>query len=265
MDITTLFKISYGLYIIGAKDSADKTGGGAVGGTGGGTGFAGCVVNTVTQATSKPVTLTVCINKDNYTNACIKESGEFSVSIVSESMKPETIGIFGFSSSRDRDKFAEVPHGLTPSGLPYVKDGATGFIQCKVIDFVDNYTHTIFIAEVTEAENLSKDPPMTYSYYRTVIKGTSPKNAPTYVAADPPANVAAEKPAAQAEPAAQAAPVAQVGPVAPASPAARAAVYKCSVCGYEYPGGKEEFEQLPDNYVCPICGAAKGKFTLILV
>jgi len=156
MDVTTLFNLSYGLYIIGAKDGKRNV---------------GCVVNTVTQSTSKPVTVTVCINKDNYTNACIKKTKAFAVSILSEKTKTNTFGIFGFSSSRDRDKFAEVPFGLSLSGLPYINEGVTGWLQCRVIDFVDNFTHTVFIAEVQEAENLYKEMPMTYAYYHSVVKG----------------------------------------------------------------------------------------------
>jgi len=166
MDKTALFNLSYGLYIIGAKDGARDV---------------GCVVNTVTQATSSPVTLTVCINKDNHTNACIKETKEFSVSILSEETKKTTIGIFGFSSSRDRDKFADVSSGHTLAGMPYVSEGVTSYLQCKVIEFIDDFTHTIFIAEVVEAENLSEEPPMTYAYYHRELKGKTPPKASSYV------------------------------------------------------------------------------------
>ena len=222
MDITALFKISYGLFIIGAKD---------------GSRFAGCVVNTVTQSTAKPATVTVCVNKDNYTNACIKNSNEFSVSILSEFTKESTIGIFGFSSSKDRDKFDEVPHGFTPSGLPYINEGVTGYLQCKVIGAVENYTHTIFIAEVTEAENLYSEPPMTYAYYRKVIKGKPAKNAPTYVEETAIAAAAAAAPASE--------------------------TYACGICGYEYHGGKKQFEQLPPDFLCPVCRASKSMFGII--
>ena len=213
MDVTTLFNLSYGLYVIGVKDGGRNV---------------GCLVNTVSQATAQPVTLTVCINKNNYTNECIKKTKEFAVSILSENAKEDTFGIFGFSSGKDRDKFAEVPHGLTSSGQPYMKEGVTGYIQCRVINFVDNYTHTIFIAEVQEAENLSKEPPMTYAYYHKAVKGKTSKNAPTYVAdTDKKSGVAS---------------------------------YVCIVCRYEYPDSKEEFEKLPEEYQCPICRAAKSKF-----
>jgi len=212
MDVKTLFNLSYGLYIIGSKDDEKNV---------------GCVVNTVTQSTSKPITLTVCINRDNYTNACIKKTKMFAVSILSESTKESTFGVFGFSSSKDRDKFSEVAYGLTPGGMPYVKEGVTGYIQCRVINFVDNFTHTVFIAEVEEAENISQEPPMTYAYYHKVIKGKTPKNASSYVAE---------------------------------TKEAGAAAYKCSICGYEYPGSREEFEKLSEEYQCPICRAAKNLF-----
>ena len=214
MDKTALFNLSYGLYIIGAKDGERNV---------------GCIVNTVTQSTSDPITITVCINQENDTNAVIKKTKEFSVSILSERTKETTFGVFGFNSSRDMDKFAQVPFGLTPAGLPYIKEGATGYLQCKVIDFADNFTHTVFIAEVEEAENLSKEPPMTYAYYHHVIKGKTPPKASSYI--EEPEKTSGSK-----------------------------NTYVCSVCGYEYPGGAEEFEKLPDDYVCPICGAPKAKF-----
>jgi len=171
MDVTALFNLSYGLYVIGAKD-----------GTGGAEKFAGCIVNTVTQSTADPVTLTVCINNSSCTNACIKKTKEFSVSILSMQTKQAIISLFGFRSSRDADKFAQTPHSLTPSGLPYLTEGATGYLQCHVIGSVDDYTHTIFVARVQEAENLSKEPPMTYAYYHNILKGKTPKGASSYAA-----------------------------------------------------------------------------------
>ena len=215
MDAKTMYSLSYGLYIIGTKDGEKN---------------AGCVVNTVTQSTSNPVTITVCINNDNYTNACVKKAGEFSVSILSEKAKGSVFGVFGFQSSRDKDKFAEVPHNFTPSGQPYVSEGITGYLQCKVIDYTENYTHTVFIAKVVEAETLYKDTPMTYAYYHNVIKGKTPKNASSYIS---------EK---------------------EIKPESSKSAFACGVCGYEYSGNKAEFESLPAGYVCPICGAQKSKF-----
>jgi len=216
MNKATLHNLSYGLYIIGTKDVNKRN--------------VGCIVNTVTQSTSNPVTLTVCINKDNYTNTCIKQTKEFAVSILSEKTRENTIKIFGFNSSQDKDKFAEVPFDLTPSGLPYINEGVTGYLQCKVINFVDNFTHTIFIAEVQEAENLLKEPPMTYAYYHNVIKGKTPPKASSYTEETQKTNIEE--------------------------------TFVCSICGWKYPNSKEEFEHLPDDYACPICGAPKSAFIL---
>ena len=220
MDITTLFNLSYGLYVIGAKDGERNV---------------GCLVNTVTQSTVEPVTLTVCVNKDNYSNECIKKAKAFSVSILSEQAKEGVFGVFGFASSKERDKFAEIPTGLTPGGLPYVSEGVTGYLQCKVIGVVENFTHTIFIGEVEEAENLSKEKPMTYAYYHSVIRGKTPKNASTYVPED-----VATKANAASKP---------------------AAAYVCDVCGYKFDGSREEFDGLPETYVCPICHVPKDRFS----
>ena len=249
MDITALFKISYGLYILGAKDK-DKGR------------FAGCIVNTVVQSTASPVTLTICVNKDNYTNAVIKKTNEFVISILSERANPEVFGIFGFNSSRDRDKFAEIPHALTASGLPYANEGVTGYIQCKVINFVDNYNHTLFIAEVVEAENISKEPPMTYAYYHTVVKGKTAKNAPTYVAEDKAAAGSDAAPSGAAANGASQDIAPQDG--APHNATVGVRIYKCAICGYEYVIKDDESGQLPDDFLCPICRAAKEKFSIAI-
>jgi flavin reductase (DIM6/NTAB) family NADH-FMN oxidoreductase RutF/rubredoxin len=213
MDKTVLYNLSYGLYIVGAKDGARDV---------------GCIVNTVMQSTSKPITLTVCVNKDNFTNACIKKTGRFSVSVLSENTKESTFSLFGFSSSRERDKFAEVQSALTLSGLPYITEDSVGWLDCKVLDFVDNFTHTIFIAELTDAGSLSKAPPMTYAYYHNVIKGKTPPKASAYVP-ETDDGVSGE-------------------------------AYVCSVCGYRHPDSKADFEALPETYTCPVCGTPKELF-----
>ena len=167
MDKATLHKLSSGLYIIGAKDKARNV---------------GCVVNTVTQSTSSPVTLTVCINKENFTNECIKKTGEFTVSILSEQVARNTIALFGFSSGRDKEKFTNVPYATTESGLPYLSEGVCGYLQCKVIDCISIFTHNIYVAEVLEAELLSAETPLTYDYYHRVLKGKTPPKASSYQA-----------------------------------------------------------------------------------
>ena len=100
------------------------------------------------------------------------------MNVLGESSKPLIIGTFGFRSGRDFDKFAEAPE--VKNFLPVV-DGSIAHITCKVIDTMESKTHTVFLGEVTGAEVLSDDTPMTYAYYHNVIKGKSPKTAPTYI------------------------------------------------------------------------------------
>ena len=131
------------------------------------------------QVTSSPATVAISINHDNFTNECIKSSGRFAVNVLGENNSPAIIGNFGFQSGRDNDKFAEKP--ALKDFLPIV-DGAIAYITCKVIDTMETATHTVFLGEVTDADILNEtDEPMTYAYYHKVIKGKSPKNAPTYI------------------------------------------------------------------------------------
>jgi flavin reductase (DIM6/NTAB) family NADH-FMN oxidoreductase RutF len=130
------------------------------------------------QVTSSPATIAVSINHDNFTNECIKKSGRFAVNVLGENSAPSIIGNFGFKSGRDAEKFTEKP--ALQDFLPVV-DGAIACITCKVIDTMESETHTVFLGEAVGAEILSDDEPMTYAYYHKVIKGKSPKNAPTYI------------------------------------------------------------------------------------
>jgi len=212
MDISALFKLSYGVYIIGVKDGERD---------------AGCVVTTVSQSTSKPVTVTVCVNKENYTNECIKKTNMFSVSVISERARENIIGTFGFTCGKEKDKFAGFSTAYTQDGIPYINEGVTAFFQCKVIESFENYTHTIFIGEVQEAQILSVEKPMTYEYYHNVIKGKAPKTASTYVEDRQ-------------------------------NSLSSGGYYKCSICGYEHKMTKEEFDSLPEDFRCPMCQVEKS-------
>ncbi len=165
MDATVLYDLSYGVYAVTTWDEGRAV---------------GCIANSVMQITSSPMTIAVSVNKDNYTNSCIVRSEKFAVSILTEQSNPRIIGAFGFQSAADPkvEKFADVPQKIV-GYLPAVADSC-GVITCKLIDSHDCGTHTIFIGEVTGAERFSSAAPMTYAYYHRVIKGKSPKNAPTY-------------------------------------------------------------------------------------
>ena len=182
----------------------------------------GCVANSAMQITSNPATLAVSLNHDNYTNACVKKTGYFAVGILAEDSNPLLIGKFGFFSSKEKNKFAEFPYAVRGK-LPVVDD-CLSWISCKVIDTMETATHTVFLGEVIDADVLKEGTPMTYAYYHKVLKGKTAPKAPTYQAE--------EKPTGK---------------------------YVCKICGYVYDGAVP-FEELPDTWTCPVCGAPKSQF-----
>ena len=165
MDRFALTKLSYGMYAIGTKDAQNR--------------FCGCIANSLMQITAEPATVALSINHDNYTNQCIKDTKGFSVCVLGEKTNPLIIGTFGFRSAKDIDKFANVNH-KTAGDLPVCTDSCA-YLLCKLISTTETSTHTIFMASVEDCEILSDDTPMTYAYYHNVIKGKSPKSAPTYI------------------------------------------------------------------------------------
>lgn len=156
--------LSYGVYVISTWDKGRAT---------------GCTANSVMQITSEPATVAVSINHDNYTNACIQDTGKFAVSVLGEHSEPSLIGTFGFRSGRDCDKFEGVAHQVK-SYMPVLSD-ACAYIVCEVIDKMETETHTVFLGKVLDCDVLKSDTAMTYAYYHNVIKGKSPKTAPTYL------------------------------------------------------------------------------------
>lgn len=198
MNKQILKDITYGMYIVCTKDSQTK---------------AGCVINTLTQITSENPIITISLNKNNYTNQLIKKTNQFSLSILSELTDPNTISIFGFQSSQNTNKFQNVKYQEI-NNLPIIDDNTTGYLLCEVLNIIDLETHDLFIARVKSASKENNLPPMTYKYYHEVIKGTAPKQAPTYQE---------EITTSQEE------------------------IWICDTCGYVHKG------PLPENYICPIC------------
>ena len=160
-----LRKLSYGMYVISSKDENDKD--------------VGCVVNTVVQITSKDPTIIVSINHDNYTNEVISKTNKFLISVLPTDIDKEIIGKFGYFSSRDTDKFSSVEYEEL-DGIKYIKD-SIGVMSCRVVNVMETATHTVFLASVNDEIMLNDKETMTYKYYHDVLKGKSPKNAPTYV------------------------------------------------------------------------------------
>ena len=205
--------MSYGVYIVSTLDGTRPT---------------GCVANSAMQITSEPVTIAVSINHDNYTNACIEKTGKFAISILCEETDPGLIGTFGFQSGKDVDKFDAV-EAVVKEDISVVAD-ACGYVVCNVIGKMETSTHTVFLGEVIDADVLKKADAMTYAYYHKVVKGKSPKNAPTYIAEE----------------------VEEV----------KAAKWVCGICGYEY-DGEVPFEELPEDFTCPLCKQPKSVFKKI--
>lgn len=227
MDITTLFDISYGLYVVSSK-KGEK--------------YNGQIANVVTQVTAEPPKILICLNKKNLTHSYITESKVFSISILEKDTPLKLIGIFGFRSGREFDKFKEVDYKTGIKGIPYVTENSLGYLLCEVTEILDVGTHTAFVGKLIEAEKLKQGEPLTYSYYHEVKKGKTGKNAPTYVK---------EKNTAKKE-------------------KTKMKSYRCTVCGYVYEPEKGDpdngikpgtaFEDIPDDWVCPVCGASKDEF-----
>jgi len=223
MNNKALYKLSYGLYVVSSR-KGDK--------------LNGQIANTVIQVTSEPPTIAVSINKQNLTHEFIMESKVFTASILSQDTPLSFIGHFGFKSGRDIDKFEGINYKIGETRAPVITDNTLAYLEAKVIQNVDVGTHTIFMGELVGADVLREGEPMTYAYYHQVKRGTTPKTAPSYIE---------EKKEVK-----------------------EMVKYECSVCGYVYdpelgdpdsgikPGTL--FEDIPDDWVCPVCGASKDQF-----
>ena len=154
-DMSALFKIGYGLYVITSNDGARDN---------------GLIVNTVSQVTNTPNRIAVCINKQNYSHHVIKQSGIMNLNCLSTEAPFSVFERFGFQSGRTVDKF----EGLTPlrsdNGLSFLPMYINAMMSLKVEQYVDLDTHGMFICEITEARVLSDKPTMTYTYYQENVK-----------------------------------------------------------------------------------------------
>jgi len=227
MNPKALHKLGYGLYVVGSR-KGDR--------------LNGQIANTVFQITSEPPTIAVSINKNNLTYEFIRESKVFTASVLCQATPLSFIGHFGFKSGRDIDKFEGIGYKIGETQAPVVIENAVAYLEAKVIKEVDLGTHTLFIGELVGADVISEAECMTYDYYHQVKRGTTPKTAPSYI-----------------EKKKEAAP--------------KMVKYECTVCGYIYdpelgdPDGGiapgTPFEDIPDDWVCPVCGASKSEFERI--
>lgn len=200
MNNAAMFQLTYGLFVLTAKDDEKDN---------------GCIINTVQQVTNTPNRISIAVNKNNYTHDMIIKTGEFNVSILSEEVPFDIFKHFGFRSGRDTDKFAGFEtFDRSDNGIAYLNQYANAYLSGKVAETVDLGTHTLFIADVTDGEVLSSVPSVTYAYYHKNIK--------------------------------------------PQPQETKAKGWRCKICGYIYEG-----EELPADFICPICKHGAADFERI--
>ncbi len=156
MDNKAMYKIGYGLYVLTSGDEVKKS---------------GCIINTAIQVTSTPNCISITVNKQNYTHDLIKQNGIFNISVISEDADFSLFTHFGFQSGRDVNKFADfTDYGVSANDTPYITRYTNAYLSGNVKQEVDLGTHTMFIADVTQAVVLSDVPTATYAYYQEHIK-----------------------------------------------------------------------------------------------
>jgi flavin reductase (DIM6/NTAB) family NADH-FMN oxidoreductase RutF/rubredoxin len=208
MNTKAMYKLSYGLFVCTAV-RGDK--------------MNGCIINTAVQVASEPNTISIAVNKANYTHDMIKETGLCNISVISTEASFDLFKHFGFQSGRDVDKFADYPktsYEMAENGIPYITAGTNAYFSLKVKETTDLGSHTLFICEPVFMTVLADASSCTYEFYQNNIKpkpqavGTTPKGE---------------------------------------------TVWRCLICGYEYVG-----EDLPDDFICPICKHGKDDFEKVI-
>ena len=156
MDKKAMYKLSYGLFVLTAKEGEKDN---------------GCIINTAIQAASEPNQLSICVNKANYTHDMIERTGKFTVSVLNQNAPFELFKHFGFQSGRDTNKFETFEKcARGTNGIYYITDGTNAYISVTVNKTEDLGSHTMFIGEITDMEVLSDIPSVTYEYYQNNIK-----------------------------------------------------------------------------------------------
>lgn len=207
MNQKAIYKLSYGLFVLTAKEGEKDN---------------GCIINTAIQAASSPNQISICVNKANYTHDMITRTGAFTVSVISQDAGFDLFRHFGFQSGKEVDKFdafTDCKRGA--NGIYYITKGTNAFMSVCVEKTVDLGSHSMFIGEVTDMDVLSDSASVTYEYY---LKNIKPKRQ-------------------------------EVGKTKDGK-----TIWRCSVCGYEYAG-----EELPDDFICPLCKHPASDFEKIIL
>ena len=154
-DMSALFRIGYGLYVVTSNDGKKDN---------------GLIVNTVTQLTDNPFRVAVNINKANYSHHVIQQTGVLNVNCLSVDAPFSIFQQFGFQSGRTVDKFAGVKINRSGNGLVFLDQYINAFMSLKVEQYVDLGTHGMFICSVTEARVINDRETMSYNYYQQNVK-----------------------------------------------------------------------------------------------
>ncbi len=232
MNLEAYFKITYGLYVVSSVLDNKLN---------------GFISNTVFQVTAEPGQFAIACSKNNFTADMIMQSNVFALSALQKETRTDIIGAFGYRSGKDIEKFVNFNYKIGKTGAPILLDDSIAWFECVVSQTVDMGSHILFIGKVVDGDLIdSAGEPLTYAWYRDVKKGKAPKNAPTFIDA----NKLKE----------------QAKTNFPQK-------YTCNACGHIYdpalgdpehgiPTGTR-FEDLPENWVCPVCGAEKTEFSRI--
>jgi flavin reductase (DIM6/NTAB) family NADH-FMN oxidoreductase RutF/rubredoxin len=229
MNLEAYYRVTYGLYAITTAFEGKLN---------------GYIANTAFQVTADPPQFAVACHKNNLTSGLISQSKIFVINVLQQDVKPELIGMFGYKTGKDVNKFDNYQYKIGKTGAPILLEDCISYFECEVIAEYDVGTHILFIGKVVD-EDLLDDAkePLTYAYYQKVKKGSSPKNSPTYI--DKKKLAESKQPKSSEK-------------------------YICAACGYIYdpeigdpttgiqPGTR--FEDLPEDWVCPVCGTEKSDF-----
>lgn len=203
MDLSVMFQLSYGLYVLTARAGKDN----------------GCIINSVMQITSAPNQIVVGINKNNYTNDMIFQTGNLNISVLSSEVSPSLFQQFGYQTGKKVDKFKNFSDvKRAENGIYYITQGTNAWLSARVNQVIDCGTHNLFLAKVMEGERFNAQPSVTYQYYQDQIKSRIQIKNP-----DPSKENRMEG-------------------------QKRTNSYVCKVCGYIYTG-----DELPEDYICPVC------------
>ena len=195
-DLSALFNIGYGLYVVTSNDGKKDN---------------GLIVNTITQVTNSPNRIAVTINKENYSHHVIKQTGKMNVNCLSTDAPFSVFEQFGFKSGRNTDKFEVLKPIYSDNGLAFLPRYINSFMSLKVEQYIDLDTHGMFICSITESRVISSAETMTYTYYQNNVK---------------------PKPETEGKKG-----------------------FVCKICGYIYEG-----DELPADYICPLCKHGASDF-----